>query len=71
VDDPGWFPTTPRYHLLGPEAQQGHLVLAHKPSIFHSIMGLCSSYWCFLFPGCRWWGEWDSCPFHHRELEEG
>jgi hypothetical protein len=28
TDDLGWFPTTPRYHLFGPEAQEGHLALA-------------------------------------------
>jgi hypothetical protein len=44
------------------------LVLAHKPGAFHSIMGLCSSWWCFLFLGCRWC-EWDSCPFHLRDLD--
>jgi hypothetical protein len=68
VDDPCWFLMTPKYHLLGPKAQKGHLVLAHKPGAFHSIMGLRSTWWCFLFPGCKW-GEWDSCPFHHRDLD--
>ncbi len=68
MDDSGWFSTTPRYHLLGLEAQEGHLALAHKPSTFHSIMGLCSSWWWFLFLSCRW-GEWDSCLFHHRDLD--
>jgi hypothetical protein len=33
----------PRYRLLGPKTQEGHLALAHKPSAFHPIMGLCSS----------------------------
>jgi hypothetical protein len=66
VDDSGWFPTTPRYCLLGLEAQEMHLALAHKPNAFHSIMGLCSTWWCFLFLECKW-GEWDSCPFHHRD----
>ncbi len=66
VDDPGWFPTIPRYLLLGPETQEKHLALAHKLNVFHLVMGLCSSWWCFLFPRCRW-GEWDSCPFHHRD----
>jgi hypothetical protein len=28
---------------------------------------LCSSWRCFLFSRCRW-GEWDSYPFHHRDL---
>ncbi len=31
-------------------------------------MGLHSSWWCFLFLGCRW-DEWDSCPFHHKDLD--
>ncbi len=31
-------------------------------------MGLCSSWWCFLFLGCMW-GEWDSCPFHRKDLD--
>ncbi len=61
-----WFPTIPRYCLLGLKAQEGHLVLAHKPNVFHSVMGLCSSWWYFLFLGRRW-GEWDSCPFHHKD----
>jgi hypothetical protein len=39
-DDFLWFQ---RYHLFWLEAQEGHLVLTHKPSAFHSIMGLCSS----------------------------
>jgi hypothetical protein len=38
-----WFPMIPRYYLLGPEAQEGHLALAQKPGTFHSVMGLCSS----------------------------
>jgi len=67
IDDPRWFPTTLRYHLLELKAQEGHLVLAHKPNTFYSFMGLCSSWWCFLFLGCKW-SEWDSCPFHHRDL---
>ncbi len=28
----------------------------HKPDAFHWIMGLCSSWWCFLFPRCKWSG---------------
>jgi hypothetical protein len=68
VDDLGWFPMTLRYCLLGPKAQEGHLALAHKRGAFHSVMGLCSSWWCFLFPKCMgMWSEWDSCPFHHRD----
>ncbi len=59
-----WFPMTPRYHLLELKAQEGHLVLAQKPNTFHLIMGLCSSWRCFLFLGCKW-GEWDLSPFHH------
>jgi hypothetical protein len=69
VDDLGWFPMTPRYRLLGleaPEAQEWHLAFAHKFNTFHLVMGLCLSWWCFLLPGCKW-GEWDSCPFHHRD----
>ncbi len=68
ADDTGWFPMIPRYHLFGPEAQEGHLALTHKPNTFHSVMGLCSSWWCLLFPRCRW-GEWHSCPFHHKDLD--
>jgi hypothetical protein len=41
IDDPRWFPTTPKYCLLGLEAQEGHLFL--ELDTFHSIMGLCSS----------------------------
>jgi hypothetical protein len=43
ANDLGWFPMTPRYRLFGLETQEGHLTLAHKPNVFHSIMGLCSS----------------------------
>jgi hypothetical protein len=43
-------------------------VLAHKLDTFYSIMGLCSSWWLFLFPRCMW-REWDSCPFHHRHRD--
>ncbi len=68
TDDLGWIPTTPRYCVLGLGTQEGHLSLAHKPGTFHSIMSLCSSWWCFLFPRCKW-GEWDSCHFHHRDLD--
>jgi len=63
---PRWSPITPIYHLLGLKAPKGHLVLAHKPDAFHSFMGLCSSWWCFLFPRCKW-SECDSCPFHHKD----
>jgi hypothetical protein len=42
------------------------LAFAHKLDAFHLVMGLCSSWWIFLFPGCKW-GEWDSCPFHNRD----
>jgi hypothetical protein len=66
VDGMGWFPMTLRFRLLGSKTQEGHLALAHKPIAFHSVMGLCSSWWCFLFLGCKW-SEWDSCPFHHRD----
>jgi hypothetical protein len=48
------------------EAQEWHLAFAHKFDTFHLVMGLCSSWWCFLLPRCKW-GEWDSCPFHHRD----
>ncbi len=65
ADASGWFLTPLRYRVLGPKAQEGHLELAHKHDVFHLVMGFCSS-WCFLFSGCRW-GEWDSCPFHHRD----
>jgi hypothetical protein len=68
MDDLGWFPTNPSYCLLRPETQEQHLALAHKPNDFHPIVGLCSSWCCFLFLGCRW-GEWDSCPFHHRDQD--
>jgi hypothetical protein len=43
ADGPRWILMTPRYRLLKSKAQEGHLALAHKPSTFHSIMGLCSS----------------------------
>jgi hypothetical protein len=66
VDDPWWFPMTPKYCLLGPKTQEGHLALTHKPDTFDLVMGLCSSWWCSSFPRCRW-GEWNSCPFHHRD----
>jgi hypothetical protein len=68
MDDPWWFPMTPRYHLLGLKTQEGHLMLTHKLSAFHSVMGLCSCWWYFLFLRCRW-SEWDSCPFHHKDLD--
>ncbi len=61
-----WFPMIPRYCLLEPKAQESHLALAQKPNTFHLIMGLCSSWWCFLFLGCRW-GEWNLGPFHHTD----
>jgi len=64
--DLGWILTTLRYRLLGLKSQEGHLVLAWKPGAFHSIMGLCSSWWCFSFSRCKW-GEWDSGPFHHKD----
>jgi hypothetical protein len=38
-----------RYGLLDSKTQEGHLMLAQKPSTFHSVMGLCSSYLCFYF----------------------
>jgi hypothetical protein len=68
MDDSKWFLTISRYCLLGSEAQKGHLTLAQKPGTFHSVMGLCSSWWYFLFLGCKW-SEWDSCPYHHKDLE--
>jgi hypothetical protein len=68
VNDLGWFPTTPSYCLLGPKIKEGHLALAHKLDAFYLVMGLCSSWWCFIFPRCMW-REWDSCPFHHRHLD--
>jgi hypothetical protein len=42
--------------------------LHKKLDIFNSIMGLCSSKWCFLFPRCKR-GEWDLCPIHHKGLD--
>ncbi len=57
---------TLRYHLLRLETQEGYLMFTHKPNVFHSIMGLCSSWWCFLFSRCKW-SEWDSCPFHYKD----
>jgi len=68
TNDLRWFPTTPRYLLLRPKTQEGHLVFAQKPSVFHPIMGLWSWWWCFLFPGCKW-GEWDSSPCHYKDLD--
>jgi hypothetical protein len=47
---------------LDQKHKEEHLALAHKPSALHSITGLCSSWWCFLFLGCRW-NEWDLGPF--------
>jgi len=61
-----FLPMTPRYHLLGLEAQEGHLALAQKPGTFHLVMGLCSFWWCLLFLRCMW-SEWDSSPFQHRD----
>jgi hypothetical protein len=66
TNDPRWFLTTPRYHLFWLKAQEGHLAFTQKPGVFHSVMGLCSLWWCFLFIGCRW-GEWESSPFHHKD----
>ncbi len=68
TNDPGWFPTTPRYLLLKLETQKKGSVFAQKPNIFHPFMGLWSSWWCLLFLGCRW-NEWDSRPFHHKDLD--
>jgi hypothetical protein len=47
ADDLAWLPMTLRYQLFGSESQEGHLAFAHKLNTFHSIMGLCSSLWCF------------------------
>jgi hypothetical protein len=44
------------------------LAFTHKPNTFHLVMGLSSSWWCFLFLWCKWSG-WDSCPFHHRDVD--
>jgi len=66
MDYLGWLLNTPKYRLFRPKAQEGHLVLAQKPNIFNSIMVLCSSSWCFLFPRYKW-TEWDSSPIHHRD----
>jgi hypothetical protein len=66
IENSRWFLMTLRYHLLRLKAQEGHLALTHKLDVFHLIMGLCSSWWCLLFPRYRW-GEWDSCPFHQRD----
>jgi hypothetical protein len=68
MDDLWWFHMIPRCFLLGLEGQHGHLVIAQKPNTFHLVMGLCSSWWCILFLGCRW-SEWDSSPFHHKDLD--
>jgi hypothetical protein len=38
MNDLRWFPTIPRYHLLGLQAQEGHLVLTQKPNTFHLIL---------------------------------
>jgi hypothetical protein len=43
VNDPRWFPMIPKYHLLGLEAQKGHLVFVDKLGVFYLVMGLCSS----------------------------
>jgi hypothetical protein len=66
MDDPRWNPTTPRYCLLGPKSQKGHLALAQKPGTFHLVMGCAHPNDVFLFLGCKW-GEWDSNPFHNRD----
>jgi hypothetical protein len=56
TDSLGWLLTIPRYCLLRPKAQEGHLALAHKPDTFHSIMGLCSFWWSFYIS--RMWVRW-------------
>jgi hypothetical protein len=38
MNDLRWFPTIPRYHLFGLEAQEGHLACTQKLDIFHSII---------------------------------
>jgi hypothetical protein len=58
TNDLGQFPTTPRYHLLGPEAQEGHLALAHKTRHFpfsHGFVLIPMMYFIYRMQ-VRWMG---------------
>jgi len=68
TNDLRWFLMTSKYLLLRLKTQKRHLAFTQKPNAFHLVMGLCSSWWCFLFLGCRW-SEWDLSPFHHMDLD--
>jgi len=68
VDDLGWFRMTPRYQPFGLESQEGHLAFCTQTWRFPFNHGFVLILMIFLFPRCRW-GEWDSCPFHHKDLD--
>jgi hypothetical protein len=68
VDDLGWFRMNPRYQPFGLESQKGHLAFCTQTWRFPFNHGFVLILMIFLFPRCRW-GEWDSCPFHHKDLD--